>query len=176
LSLLRWLVVVSSNLFNNPIENIATWLSSLVLSYSCNTRKVLFYFDNRTVVCNNFGCHNIILERCVAIRIRWSLGNRCLINWGILHTINSRFGGQYCIPFSLFRGPFDSSQVCPDLSACLCSFFLQSFVNRKVPCIGWNTVCLRQEYDRLGVRQLREFNLTLLGKWCWRLLVDREGF
>ncbi|GAU42262.1 hypothetical protein TSUD_327400 [Trifolium subterraneum] len=24
-------------------------------------------------------------------------------------------------------------------------------------------------------RQVREFNLALLGKWCWRMLVDREG-
>jgi len=24
--------------------------------------------------------------------------------------------------------------------------------------------------------KLKEFNLSLLGKWCWRLLVDRDGF
>ncbi|GAU29920.1 hypothetical protein TSUD_148290 [Trifolium subterraneum] len=31
------------------------------------------------------------------------------------------------------------------------------------------------EYGVLGVRQLREFNFSLLGKWRWRMLVDMEG-
>jgi len=48
--------------------------------------------------------------------------------------------------------------------------------HRKIPWINWNTVCLKKEDDRLGVRQLREFNLALLGKWCWKMLVDRGGF
>lgn len=27
----------------------------------------------------------------------------------------------------------------------------------------------------MGVRHTREFNTALLGKWCWKLLVDRGG-
>ncbi|GAU32659.1 hypothetical protein TSUD_218360 [Trifolium subterraneum] len=34
---------------------------------------------------------------------------------------------------------------------------------------------IRNRLSGLGVRQLKEFNLALLGKWCWRMLVDKEG-
>ncbi|GAU10440.1 hypothetical protein TSUD_422840, partial [Trifolium subterraneum] len=53
-----------------------------------------------------------------------------------------------------------SVKVCLDISVCLCPFLLQSSL---------------KEYRGLGVRLVREFNLALLGKWCWRLLVDSEG-
>jgi hypothetical protein len=45
--------------------------------------------------------------------------------------------------------------------------------NRKISWVAWSSICLRKDYGGLGVR---EFNCALLGKWCWRMLVDREGF
>jgi hypothetical protein len=37
-------------------------------------------------------------------------------------------------------------------------------------------VCSKKEQGGLGVRKLKKFNVALRGKWCWRLLVDRDSF
>ena len=36
-------------------------------------------------------------------------------------------------------------------------------------------MCLPVYKGGLGVRRLGDFNISLLGKWCWRLMVDKEG-
>ncbi|GAU47696.1 hypothetical protein TSUD_190240 [Trifolium subterraneum] len=46
---------------------------------------------------------------------------------------------------------------------------------KKINWIKWDKVCLDRDGGGLGVRRIREFNLSLLGKWSWRLLVDKEG-
>jgi len=46
---------------------------------------------------------------------------------------------------------------------------------RKLTWIKWDSICLPKEDGRLGVRRVGAFTLSLLGKWCGRLMVDREG-
>jgi len=41
--------------------------------------------------------------------------------------------------------------------------------------VDWNSICRSKEVGGLGVRRIREFNVALLGKWCWRLLEDRDS-
>jgi hypothetical protein len=54
-------------------------------------------------------------------------------------------------------------------------FFLGSEDVRKIFWVDWDFICLGKEVCGFGVRRFRELNVALLDKWCWRMLVDREG-
>lgn len=41
--------------------------------------------------------------------------------------------------------------------------------------IKWDTLCLERENGGFGVRRLKEFNISLLRKWVWRVLHEREN-
>ena len=38
----------------------------------------------------------------------------------------------------------------------------------------WESICTPKEDGGLGVKRLDAFNLSLMGKWCWRMMVDKE--
>jgi hypothetical protein len=41
--------------------------------------------------------------------------------------------------------------------------------------VGLESICMRNEDGGMGVRQLREFNVAMLVKWCWSMLVNKGG-
>lgn len=46
--------------------------------------------------------------------------------------------------------------------------------NKKMAWVSWDTICISKEKGGLGIKNLEAFNLALLIKWRWRILVE-EG-
>ena len=77
----------------------------------------------------------------------------------------------------LFRFTFFPSSRPPQVSFLLSNLYLRGGGEdfRKISWVDWDSVCCLREEGGLGVRRLREFNVSLLGKWCWQMLVNKEG-
>lgn len=45
----------------------------------------------------------------------------------------------------------------------------------KIHWVRWELVCKDKEHDGLGIKSLEEFNLALLSKWKWIILVKNEA-
>ncbi|KAK2449167.1 hypothetical protein QL285_008386 [Trifolium repens] len=112
----------------------------------------------------------------VLARIRSRLsgwGSRFLSFGGRLVLLKSVLTSLPVYALSFFKAP---AGTISSINSLLIKFFWGGCEDlRKTPWVSWKTICLRKEYGGLGVRQLREFNTTLLGKWCLRMLVDRGG-
>ena len=109
---------------------------------------------------------------CIKSRLsRWkskhlSFGARLVLLKSILTSLP-----VYALSF--FKAP---SGIIASIESFLIRFFLGGCEdNRKIAWIDWEAICLAKEVGGLGIRRLREFNLVLLGKWCWKMVVDREG-
>lgn len=46
---------------------------------------------------------------------------------------------------------------------------------RKINWIKWDKICRPIEECGVGIKNLRDFNLSLLGKWVWKIRKERSG-
>jgi hypothetical protein len=46
---------------------------------------------------------------------------------------------------------------------------------RKIHWIKWDRICKPKENGGLEIRDLRIFNIALLGKWWWRIRNEKES-
>nr|KYP75011.1 Putative ribonuclease H protein At1g65750 family [Cajanus cajan] len=47
--------------------------------------------------------------------------------------------------------------------------------NKKINWVAWDVVCRDKNHSGLGIKYLLAFNLALLGKWRWRMLVEKNS-
>ena len=48
-------------------------------------------------------------------------------------------------------------------------------LEQKPYLVNWAIVCLEKQKGGLGIRNLSIFNETLLGKWSWRFVSEKES-
>lgn len=95
-----------------------------------------------------------------------SFGGRIILIQSVLSSLPLYF-------FSFFRVPRKVLKIIIGIQR---SFLWGGYESsKKISWVIWKKVCSPKERGGLGIKDLDLFNLSLLGKWRWRLLVEKEA-
>ncbi|CAI8586009.1 unnamed protein product [Vicia faba] len=112
---------------------------------------------------------NLVLETIKKRLSGWKSRNLSLGGWLIL--IKSVLSSISVYFHSFFKAP---ACIISSLESLINAFFWGGKEDRrKIVWIDLDFICLSKESGGLGVKRLREFNVNLLRKWCWRMLEER---
>ena len=150
-----------------------SWLGEAAFVLSCKIGKIPFMYLGLSIGgdARRLSFWEPVID-CIKSRLsdrkskNLSFGGRLILLKSVLSSLP-----VYALSF--FRAP---AGIISSIKSILINFFWGgSEDNMKIAWVDWESICLRKEVDGLGVRRLKEFNIALLGKWCWRCLVDRDG-
>lgn len=66
--------------------------------------------------------------------------------------------------------------MCTELEKLINKYWLTSSADRRgINWKSWQNLCKSIDIGRMGFKNLRHFNLAMLGKQCWRLIINPEN-
>ena len=150
-----------------------SWLSEAARVLGCKVGKIPFMYLGLPIGGNprRLKFWEPTVNR---VKSRLSGWNRRFLSFdGRLILLKSVLNSLPVYALSFFKAP---TGIISSIESLLNNFFWGGSEDcRKITWIGWKTLCSKKKHGGFGVRNLKEFNVALLGKWCWRLLMDRDG-
>jgi len=143
-----------------------SWLAEVALVMNCRRGSIPFVYLGLPIggdsTKRNFW--KPVIDRIVARLSSWnnkflSFGGRLILLKYVLSSLPVYF-------LSFFKAPAGIISLIESIFKRF--FWGGSEDSKKIAWIKWDDICVSKEVGGLGVRRLREFNLSLLGKWCWR--------
>ncbi|RHN70051.1 putative reverse transcriptase zinc-binding domain-containing protein [Medicago truncatula] len=148
-----------------------SWLNEAASMLGCKVGKVPFLYLGLSIGGDprRLSFWEPVVARVKKRLLGWR--SKFLSFGGRLVLLKSVLSSLPVYAFSFFRAP---SGIISTLESLFINFFWGgSEDQRKISWVSWNNICASKINGGLGVRRMREFNVSLLGKWCWRLLVDK---